>query len=64
MRGGSGPAAALSPLCPPLQFAGDSSDLDTSSPKDATESPALAADDALGTTWVPRLTPAARDAWR
>ncbi|XP_064930319.1 cilium assembly protein DZIP1L isoform X2 [Columba livia] len=47
-----------------LQFAGDSSDLDTSSPKDATESPALAADDALGTTWVPRLTPAARDAWR
>ncbi|OPJ86825.1 zinc finger protein DZIP1L [Patagioenas fasciata monilis] len=47
-----------------LQFAGDSSDLDTSLPEDAIESPALAADDALGTTWVPRLAPAARDAWR
>ncbi|XP_065496264.1 cilium assembly protein DZIP1L [Caloenas nicobarica] len=44
-----------------LQFTGGSSDLDTSSPEDPTEPPALAPDDALGTTWV---SPAARDAWR
>nr|XP_009939107.1 PREDICTED: zinc finger protein DZIP1L [Opisthocomus hoazin] len=38
-----------------LQFAGDSSDLETSSLEDPAESPALAAADARGTTLVPRL---------
>jgi len=52
---GSGPAAPFHPLCAPLQFAGDSSDLETSSLEDPAESPALAAADARGTTLVPRL---------